>query len=74
MILYTRTVCAKCMLVKTLLDGAEIAYDVVNLDFDEESAEKLRNKGFMGLPILLDEGKYYADIPSIQGLIAEKTE
>ena len=74
MILYTKTVCGKCMLVKTLLNEAKIEYEVVNLDFDEVSAEKLRNKGFMGMPILLDEGKYYADIPSIQGLIAEKTE
>lgn len=70
--LYTRTVCPKCMLVKQLLDGAEVPYDVVNLDFDTEAEEKLKELGFMGLPIAFDDGKYYADIPTIQALVASK--
>ena len=74
MILYTRTVCPKCMLVKTLLDGAEVPYATVNLDFDEKAESELKEKGFMGLPIALDDGEYYADIPSIQALIASKVE
>lgn len=72
--LYTRTVCPKCMLVKTLLDGAEVPYKTVNLDFDEKAESELKEKGFMGLPIALDDGEYYADIPSIQALIASKVE
>ena len=72
--LYTRTVCPKCMLVKTLLDGAEVPYATVNLDFDEKAESELKEKGFMGLPIALDDGEYYADIPSIQALIASKVE
>ncbi len=72
--LYTRTVCPKCMLVKTLLEGAEVPYEIVNLDFDLEAENELKEKGFMGLPIALDEGEYYSDIPSIQALIASKAE
>ena len=72
MILYTRTVCPKCMLVKTLLDSAGVNYEIVNLDFDEKAETELKEKGFMGLPIALDEGEYHADIPSIQALIASK--
>lgn len=60
------------MLVKTLLDSAEVPYSTVNLDFDEKAEQELKEKGFMGLPIALDEGKYYSDIPSIQALIASK--
>ena len=70
--IYTRTVCPKCMLVKTLLDGAEVPYDTVNLDFDKEAEVELTEKGFMGLPIALCDGEYYPDIPSIQTLIASK--
>ncbi|MFJ7982366.1 glutaredoxin family protein [Lysinibacillus xylanilyticus] len=73
MILYTRTVCPKCMLVKTMLDGADVDYETVNLDFDLKAEEELKEKGFMGLPIALDAGEYYADIPAIQALIAEKS-
>lgn len=71
-ILYTRTVCPKCTLIKTLLDSAEVAYEQVNLDFDEKAEAELKEKGFMGLPIVLDEGQYYADVSSIQALIAQK--
>lgn len=60
------------MLVKTLLDSAGVEYEVVNLDFDTKAEEGLKDKGFMGLPIALDEGQYYADTKAIQALIAQK--
>lgn len=72
MIIYTRTVCPKCTLVKTLVNSAGVEHSIVNLDFDETAENELKEKGFMGLPIVLDNGKYYADIPSIQALIATK--
>lgn len=72
MILYTRTVCPKCQLIKFLLEGAKVEYDTVNLDFDSKAEEELKEKGFMSLPIALDNGEYYSDIPSIQALITEK--
>lgn len=59
-------------MVKTLLDSAEVPYDTVNIDFDKQAENELKEKGFMGLPIALDEGQYYTDIPSIQALIAQK--
>lgn len=72
MIIYTRTVCPKCSLVKTLLDASNIEYEVVNLDNNIQAEEELKEKGFMSLPIVLDEGEYYSDLPSIQALIAQK--
>ena len=72
MIIYTRTVCPKCTLVKTLLNSAGIEYETVNLDFDEKAESELLEKGFMALPIALDNGEYHADIPAIQALIATK--
>lgn len=70
--LYTRTVCPKCQLVKMLLEGAEVPYETINLDFDKEAEKELKDKGFMALPIALDEGEYFVDTPSIQALIARK--
>lgn len=72
MIIYSRTVCPKCTLVKTLLNSAGVEYETVNLDSDKQAESELLEKGFMALPIALDDGKYYADIPAIQALIASK--
>lgn len=70
--LYTRTVCPKCMLIKTMLDSAKVEYEVTNIDFDLEAEAELKKEGIMGLPVALVDGKYYADIKSIQALIASK--
>lgn len=54
MILYTKTVCPKCMLVKSELNvaGLEGKYEIINIDKDEQAKEKIINAGFMSVPIL----------------------
>lgn len=67
--LYTKTVCPKCMLVKTLLNEAGVNYEIVNIDFDNIAYEKIKEQGFLAVPIAEVDDKFYADIKDIQALI-----
>lgn len=59
MILYTKTVCPKCMLAKMQLGNANIEYETINLDEHREKRKELIDKGFLATPILEHEDKYY---------------
>lgn len=52
--LYTKTVCPKCMLIKSELNvaGLEGQYEMINIDQDNQAKEKIINAGFMTVPIL----------------------
>lgn len=69
--LFTRTVCPKCVLVKTMMSEAKVDFDVVNIDNDEDARNELKEQGFMSVPVLFKDGNYYADIPSIQQIVSE---
>lgn len=75
MILYTKTVCPKCMLVKSELNvaGLEGQYEVVNIDHDEQAKEKIVNAGFMSVPILEVDGELIHDLATITAMISEMT-
>lgn len=70
MIIYTQTVCPKCMVAKMQLDNAGVEYEVVNLDSREDVREELKSKGFMGTPIVLYEGNFYPTSGAISELVA----
>lgn len=72
--LYTKTICPKCMLVKTLLDEAGVEYEVINIEENALALEKLKDKGFMAVPIVEYDGEFYADNKSIQELISKMAE
>ena len=61
MLLYTQTVCPKCMVVKMWISESGRDVEVVNLDEHPEVREELREKGFAALPIMLVEGEYITD-------------
>lgn len=67
--LFTKTVCPKCMLVKSMLESTGIEYEVVNIDQDEEAKEEIVGQGFMAVPILFNEDKFFATVPEIQSEI-----
>lgn len=67
--LYTKTVCPKCMLVKSQLAANEVEYEVINIDENEEAKETVVSQGFMAVPILENEGKFFGTVPEIQGEI-----
>ena len=69
MILYTKTICPKCMVAKMQLNNDGIEYETVNLDENEDVREELKDKGFLTTPILEHKGKYYITPSEISELI-----
>lgn len=61
MLLYTQTVCPKCMVVKMWINESDKEVEIVNLDEHPEAREELREKGLAALPVMLVEGEYITD-------------
>jgi len=56
--LYTKTVCPKCLWVKSELQRSGKQADIVNLDHDEAARKRLMEAGLLGLPVLEVEGEF----------------
>lgn len=69
--LYTKTVCPKCMLVKSTLSGEGIEFEAINIDENEEAKNKVVEAGFMAVPILEVNGELIGDFGEIQNAISE---
>lgn len=71
--LYTRTVCPKCMLIKSELNvaGLEGQYEMINIDHDDQAKEKIVSAGFMSVPILEVGGKLIHDFAEMNEFISE---
>ena len=71
--LYTRTVCPKCMLIKSELNvaGLEGQYEMINIDQDDQAKEKIVSAGFMSVPILEVGGKLIHDFAEMNEFISE---
>ncbi len=71
--LYTRTVCPKCMLIKSELNvaGLEGQYEMINIDQDDRAKEKIVNAGFMSVPILEVGDKLIHDFAEMNEFISE---
>lgn len=71
--LYTKTVCPKCMLVKSELTVAGLAdkFETINIDHDETAKEKIINAGFMSVPILEIDGELLHDFNDINAAITK---
>lgn len=70
--LFTKTVCPKCMLVKSELKvaGLEGKYEIINIDHDEKAKETIMNAGFMAVPILEVNGEFIGDLSLINEKIS----
>lgn len=68
--LYTKTVCPKCMLAKMWIENSDKEVEFINIDHDEELAEKFRKLGIMAAPILeATEGNYVTEMSEIEKII-----
>ena len=69
--LYTRTVCPKCMLIKSELNeaGLDGQYETINIDLDNAAKEKIMNAGFMSVPILEVKGTFIHDFAEMNDYI-----
>lgn len=69
MILYTKTVCPKCLWVKSELAEAGVTFEVINIDHDEAAYEKITTAGIMAVPVLEADGKLLSHMPQILAAI-----
>ena len=63
--LYTKTICPKCLLVKSELQRAGLEADIINIDVDEQAKQKIIEAGFLSVPVLEFEGKFIGDVKEV---------
>ena len=63
--LYTKTICPKCLWVKSELQQAGLEVEVINIDHDEQAKETILNAGFLTVPVLEVEGQFIGDVKEI---------
>jgi len=63
--LYTKTICPKCMWVKSELQQAGLEVEVINIDHNEEAKQKILNEGFLSVPVLEIDGELIGDVKEI---------
>jgi len=64
-ILYTKTICPKCMLVKSEIERLGVEVETKNIDHDAEAKQLVIDKGFMAAPILQVGDEWYSDVSEI---------
>ena len=69
--LYTKTICPKCLWVKSELDAANLEVQVINIDHDETAKQKVIDAGFLSVPILEIDGEFIAEPSTIIDRISE---
>jgi glutaredoxin len=67
--IYTQTICPKCIVAKSLFKENDIEFELINLDNDQESKQKLVDLGFMATPIVEHDGKFYTNMAQFQQLV-----
>jgi glutaredoxin 3 len=59
--LYTKTVCPKCLWIKSEIQRSAMEADIVNIDRDEEARERLIEAGILSVPVLEVNGRWIVD-------------
>jgi glutaredoxin-like protein NrdH len=59
--LYTKTVCPKCMWIKSEIQRSGADAEIVNVDHDEAAKERLIAAGIMAVPVLEVDGRLIVD-------------
>lgn len=56
MTVYSKAACVQCAMTRRALDARGIAYQLVDLDDDQETIDRLRAIGMMQAPVVIAEG------------------
>jgi glutaredoxin len=59
--LYTRTVCPRCLWIKSEAARSGRAIEIVNIDHDEAARERLVAAGIRTVPALEADGAFWTD-------------
>lgn len=71
MILYTKTICPKCMYVKSEIERLGLQVEIKNVDEDAEAKQLVLDKGFMAAPILQVGEEWFSDVSEIISQLEE---
>ena len=63
--LYTKTICPKCLWVKSELERAGLDAEIVNIDHDEQAKQTIMDAGFLSVPVLAYNGTFIGDVQEI---------
>lgn len=69
--LYTKTICPKCLWVKSELTQAGVSYEMVNIDHDTNAFKKITAAGIMAVPVLEVGGAMLTEMPAILAAIEQ---
>jgi glutaredoxin len=59
--LYTKTVCPRCLWIKSEAQRSGKQVDIVNIDHDEAARERLVQAGIKSVPVLEADGRFWTD-------------
>ena len=59
--LYTKTVCPRCLWIKSEAQRSGKQVDIVNIDHDEAARERLVQAGIKSVPVLEAGGRFWTD-------------
>ncbi|MDM5232539.1 glutaredoxin family protein [Lysinibacillus pakistanensis] len=63
--LYTKTICPKCLWVKSELHRVGIEAEIVNIDHDEKAKQTIIDAGFLSVPVLEYNETFIGDAKEI---------
>lgn len=63
--LYTKTICPKCLLVKSELQRVGIIAEIINIDQDEQAKQMIIEAGFLSVPVLEFEGRLIGNVKEV---------
>jgi len=63
--LYTKTICPKCLWVKSELQRAGIDAEVINIDHNEQARQAIVDAGLFSVPVLEKNGQFIGDVKEI---------
>jgi glutaredoxin-like protein NrdH len=63
--LYTKTICPKCLWVKSELQRVGLETTIINIDHDEQAKQRIIDAGFLSVPVLECEGTFTGDVKEI---------
>ena len=65
--LYTKTVCPRCLLIKSEVQRSGKGVEIINIDHDETARERLLSAGIMTVPVLETDGRCWINPEDILG-------
>jgi glutaredoxin len=57
--LYTKTVCPRCLWIKSEAQRSGKKVEIINIDHDEAARERLVKAGILSVPVLEADGEFW---------------